>query len=92
MCVYLSVCVCMSVCRVDELYAFFIQWSPNIEADEEGFVVVSEDALACRSEANLSEPPLLRTTSFSKDWEVLHICYSIVTVSRRVLGPTLLVR
>ena len=28
--VSLSVSVCL--CRVDELYAFFIQWSPNIEA------------------------------------------------------------
>jgi len=55
---------------VDELYAFFIQWSPNIEADEEGFVVVGEDFLTCRAVSSPSEPLLLRTTSFSKDWEV----------------------
>jgi len=65
---------------VDELYAFFIQWSPNIEADEEGFVVVSEDLLSCRADSNLSEPALLRTTSFSKDWEVLLPVYCTDTI------------
>jgi len=67
--------VCLSVRRVDELYAFFIQWSPNVEADEEGFVVVNEDMLARRTESNISEPPLLRTTSFSKDWEVFFFLF-----------------
>ena len=64
--------MCLSGCvsRVDELYAFFIQWSPNIEADKEGFVVVNQNISAHMSEASLSEPRLLRTASFSKDWEV----------------------
>jgi len=55
---------------VDELYAFFIQWSPNIEADEEGFVVVSRNNTPQSSDHSLVEPLLLRSTSITKDWEV----------------------
>ena len=75
-CLRLSVClsgcvsVSMSVYRVDELYAFFIQWSPNVEADDEGFVVVSENISAQMSEPSPSEPRLLRSASINKDWEV----------------------
>lgn len=35
-------------CRVDDLYAFFVQWSPDVygkEAREQGFVVVEKDEL-----------------------------------------------
>lgn len=38
-------CVCF---RVDHLYAFFVQWSPDVygkEAREQGFVVVEKDEL-----------------------------------------------
>lgn len=38
-------CVCS---RVDHLYAFFVQWSPDVygkEAREQGFVVVEKDEL-----------------------------------------------
>lgn len=34
--------------RVDHLYAFFVQWSPDVygkEAREQGFVVVEKDEL-----------------------------------------------
>ena len=72
--VCLSICVCL--CRVDELYAFFIQWSLNIEADEEGFVVVNERISAHTSEPSLNEPHLLRSASISKDWEVTCIDHS----------------
>ena len=64
------------MCRIDELYAFFIQWSPNIEADAEGFVVVNENICSHLSETSLNEPQLLRTASISKDWEVLFHCLS----------------
>lgn len=40
---YLRVCS-----RVDHLYAFFVQWSPDVygkEAREQGFVVVEKDEL-----------------------------------------------
>ena len=50
------------LCRVDELYAFFIQWSGA--ADEEGFVVVSE------SSPSHGSTQLLRNASISRDWEV----------------------
>lgn len=40
---------CVCVCgRVDDLYAFFVQWSPDVygkEAREQGFVVVEKDEL-----------------------------------------------
>lgn len=39
------VCVCS---RVEQLYAFFVQWSPDVygrEAREQGFVVVEKDEL-----------------------------------------------
>jgi len=41
------VCVCVC-CRVDHLYGFFVQWSPDVygrEAREQGFVVVEKDEL-----------------------------------------------
>lgn len=37
-----------SHCRVDHLYSFFVQWSPDVygkEAREQGFVVVEKDEL-----------------------------------------------
>lgn len=41
--------VCVFVpSRVDHLYAFFVQWSPDVygkEAREQGFVVVEKDEL-----------------------------------------------
>lgn len=40
-----SVCVCS---RVDHLYSFFVQWSPDVygkEAREQGFVVVDKEEL-----------------------------------------------
>lgn len=40
-----SLCVCF---RVDHLYSFFVQWSPDVygkEAREQGFVVVEKDEL-----------------------------------------------
>jgi len=54
------------------LYAFFIQWSPNLEDDEvdEGFVVVEVDRAAGASETISSEPQLLQSINISKDWEV----------------------
>ena len=82
-CVYLS--VCLFVCRIDELYAFFIQWSPNIDADAEGFVVVNENISSHLSETSLNEPQLLRTASISKDWEVLFHCLCVHHV--QPLGP-----
>lgn len=42
---YNLLCVCS---RVDNLYAFFVQWSPDVygkEAREQGFVVVEKDEL-----------------------------------------------
>ena len=71
-CLSVWLCVCLYVCvyRVDELYAFFIQWSPNVEADDEGFIVVSENISAQMSEPSPSEPRLLRSASINKDWEV----------------------
>ena len=64
--------VCLCLCRVDELYAFFIQWSPNISADDEGFVVVNKNI-----SSPTTEPRLLRSASISKDWEVR--CYRHVS-------------
>lgn len=41
--------ICARFCsRVDHLYAFFVQWSPDVygkEAREQGFVVVEKDEL-----------------------------------------------
>ena len=67
----------MCVCRVDELYAFFIQWSPA--ADEEGFVVVNNNTPVHMTESS----QLLRTANISRDWEVHyyhcdeHVCLSV---------------
>jgi len=55
---------------VDELYAFFIQWSPNVETDAESFVVVNKNASGHASESSVTEPRLLHSASISKDWEV----------------------
>ena len=76
MCIYLSVCFWLH--RVDELYAFFIQWSPNVETDAESFVVVNKNASGHASESSVTEPRLLRSASISKDWEVPgQLCLSL---------------
>ena len=60
--------------RVDPLYAFFVQWSPNIyggddeiDPTERGFVMINDD----EEEEELDESglPSLRR-QMSKDWEV----------------------
>lgn len=64
-------------CRVDQLFAFFIQWSPNLcddnkYADEQGFIVVSHpgDNLSTIDDLPPRDSRLCRSTSFGKDWEV----------------------
>lgn len=69
----------MYVCsRVDHLYAFFVQWSPDVygkEAREQGFVVVEKDELdmidnffsdpaSCSWEVSLQETTCLHAVGF----------------------------
>lgn len=56
--------------RVDHLYAFFVQWSPDVygkEAREQGFVVVEKDELDMID--NFFSDPA------SCSWEVSHCSY-----------------
>lgn len=56
--------------RVDHLYAFFVQWSPDVygkEAREQGFVVVEKDELDMID--NFFSDPA------SCSWEVSHSPY-----------------
>ena len=59
--------------RVDHLYAFFVQWTPEIYGDEEeitpekrGFVVINDKDID-------SEDINLLDSSFQKDWEVSRV-------------------
>lgn len=71
----------LSFSRADNLYAFFVQWRPEIYGDsddfdpeEQGFVVVQEPDIPLESvDENLQvvEEHFGGTkTSFKKDWEV----------------------
>lgn len=58
-----------SVYRVDHLYTFFVQWSPEIygkDAKEQGFVVVEKEELDMIDNF-FSEPT-------TKSWEVSAFC------------------
>lgn len=58
-----------SVCRVDHLYTFFVQWSPEIygkDAKEQGFIVVEKEELDMIDNF-FSEPT-------TKSWEVSASC------------------
>ena len=81
-------------CRVDQLYAFFIQWSPNIYGSEEdidpaeqGFVVVEEEEVEEELEDMAfiddhykgSVPNKKLTRTMSKNWEVgFYLPYSLI--------------
>lgn len=68
-------CVCS---RVDHLYSFFVQWSPDVygkEAREQGFVVVEKDELdmvdnffsdpaSCSWEVSMAEKQVLFLSFF----------------------------
>ena len=72
-------------CRVDHLYAFFVQWSPDIYGSEEeidprerGFVVLDdsdteegeeEDEWVLGEEDVMGDRPKL-SRQMTKDWEV----------------------
>lgn len=73
----------MSITRVDHLYAFFVQWSPNIYGGEDeidpkdrGFVVINdsdeEDDMDVVEDHFKQERRLLR--QMTKDWEVSRSC------------------
>lgn len=52
--------------RVDHLYTFFVQWSPDIytkDSKNQGFIVVEDDRLAVIDN-------LLHKKSINKTWEV----------------------
>ncbi|CAH1774593.1 unnamed protein product [Owenia fusiformis] len=62
--------------RVDHLYAFFVQWSPNIYGSEEeinpearGFVVFDSDA----EDLNLVDDYFEGDIKVSKDWEIVKV-------------------
>lgn len=62
--------------RVDHLYTFFVQWSPEVygkDAKEQGFVVVEKDELAMVDDF-FSEPS-------TKSWEVSAFCFQIRSLS-----------
>lgn len=64
-----------SVYRVDHLYTFFVQWSPEIygkDAKEQGFVVVEKEELDMIDNF-FSEPT-------TKSWEVSAFCHFVKRV------------
>ena len=69
------------LCRVDHLYAFFVQWSPDIyggddeiDPKERGFVVIEEkeDEELDIIDGHFSGSRLVKQVS--KDWEVCGQC------------------
>ena len=72
--------LCWYICRVDPLYAFFVQWSPEIyggedeiDPKERGFVVIddeedSEDMDVVEEHFRTENGSVVR--QMSKDWEV----------------------
>lgn len=74
----------ISIYRVDHLYAFFVQWTPEIYGDEEeitpekrGFVVINDDD---SEDLEMLDEHFGPNSSFQKDWEVLllhiHVYFS----------------
>lgn len=68
---FFCVCVCVS-CRSDHLYAFFVQWTPDVYGEglggltrEPGFVVVKKNQDAESGEHGKPIPDIT-----FKDWEV----------------------
>lgn len=64
--------------RVDQLYAFFVQWKPELYGDEEeisaerrGFVVLEDDDKEDSEEMEVFEEYFNNgVTALQKDWEV----------------------
>jgi len=61
------------LCRVDSLYSFFIQWSPNVSGDGEfdvndrGFVVLGSADSAATTTDGSEQPPTSRP---GRKWHV----------------------
>lgn len=71
-----------SVYRVDHLYTFFVQWSPEIygkDAKEQGFVVVEKEELDMIDNF-FSEPT-------TKSWEVSAFCHCMKHVHSKCASP-----
>ncbi|XP_064652642.1 nuclear receptor coactivator 7-like isoform X7 [Lineus longissimus] len=64
--------------KVDHLYAFFIQWSPNlyggdeIDPKERGFVIIEDDD-EVEEDMHVDFVKGRITRSMSKDWEIVHV-------------------
>lgn len=71
-----------SVYRVDHLYTFFVQWSPEIygkDAKEQGFVVVEKEELDMIDNF-FSEPT-------TKSWEVSACCHCVKHMHIKCASP-----
>ena len=65
------------VCRVDQLYAFFLQWSPDIydndeelDADAQGFVVVEHDSI------DIVDNHFQPAHRLSQSWKVSYVTHT----------------
>ena len=71
--------------RVDHLYAFFVQWTPEIYGDEEeitpekrGFVVIEDDE---SEDLEMLDEHFGPNSTFAKDWEVTQEYSAYLSIS-----------
>ncbi|XP_048250781.1 oxidation resistance protein 1-like isoform X3 [Haliotis rufescens] len=64
--------------KVDQLYAFFVQWTPEIYGDEDdidpetrGFVVISDDDQLKEEQLEIVDEHFASIQKIRKDWEII---------------------
>ncbi|XP_060560372.1 nuclear receptor coactivator 7-like isoform X4 [Ruditapes philippinarum] len=74
--------------KVDHLYAFFVQWTPEIYGDEEeitpekrGFVVIEDDE---SEDLEMLDEHFGPNSTFAKDWEMINKRQRIISQSEAI--------